>query len=89
MQESAIKSYLVKELIKRDWFVRLIIKTNKAGDPDLFTFKNGVTVWIEMKKEDRKLYPLQEYRQQEIISYGMKSICISGIKEAKKYISNL
>lgn len=89
MQESKIKSYLVKELEKRGWFVRLIIKSNKAGDPDMYTFKDGVTVWIEIKKEGLKLDPLQEYRQKEILSFGMQSICIAGIKEAKEYISSL
>lgn len=89
MQESEIKSYLVKELTKRGWFVRLIIKTNKPGDPDLFTYKDGKPVWIEMKKEGRKLDPLQEYRQKEIVSHGMQSICIAGIEEAREYVSNL
>lgn len=89
MQESKVKTYLVNQLIKRGWFVRLIVKTNKAGDPDLFTYKDGFTVWIEVKKKGRDPEPLQEYRKKEIISFGMQCICISGIKEAKEYLNSL
>lgn len=89
MQESKVKTYLVNQLIKRGWFVRLIIKTNNPGDPDLFTYKNGATVWIEMKKEGREPDPLQEYRKKEIVSFGMQCICIAGIKEAKEYLNSL
>lgn len=89
MQESEIKSYLVKELKNRGWFVRLIIKTNTPGDPDLYTYKNGVTVWIETKRKGRKLDPLQKYRKNEIVSFGMQSICIAGIDEAKEYIESV
>lgn len=89
MRESKVKSYLTKELEKRGWFVRLIIKSNKSGDPDMYAFKNGVTVWIETKKADRELDPLQRYRQKEIISFGMQSICIAGINEAKEYVRGL
>lgn len=89
MQESKVKTYLVNQLIKRGWFVRLIIKTNNPGDPDLLTYKDGVTVWIEMKKEGREPDPLQEYRKKEIISFGMQCICIAGIKEAKEYLISL
>lgn len=89
MQESKVKTYLVNQLIKRGWFVRLIIKTNSPGDPDLFTYKDGSTVWIEMKKEGREPEPLQEYRKKEITSFGMKCICIAGIEEAKEYLNSL
>ena len=89
MKESKVKTYLVNQLIKRGWFVRLIIKTNNPGDPDLFTYKDGITVWIEMKKAGRETEPLQEYRKKEIISFGMQCICIAGIKEAKDYLNSL
>lgn len=89
MEESKIQSYLIRELKKKGWFVRKIARTNSPGDPDLFTFKEGRVVWIEIKKSGRIADPLQEYKRKEIVSYGMESIVIAGIEEAYMYINSL
>lgn len=89
MLESKVKSYLTSHLKKMGWLVILIIKTNRGGDPDVYTFKDGITVWIETKKAGKDLKPLQEYRKKEIKSFGMNCISIIGIKEAKEYIEQI
>ena len=89
MLESKVQSYIIKELKKNGWFVRKIAKTSSSGDPDIYSFKDGVTVWIETKRQGEKARELQKYRHNEIRSFGMKCIVISGIDEAKDYIENL
>lgn len=89
MLESKVQSYLIKELRKRGWFVRKIAKTSTPGDPDLYSYKDNITVWIETKQAGKKARELQEYRHDEIRSFGMKCIVVSGIDQAKEYIKNL
>lgn len=89
MLESKVQSHLIKELRKLGWFVRKIAKTSTPGDPDIYSFKDGITVWIETKKAGKQARELQEYRHDEIRSFGMNCLVISGIDQAKEYLKNL
>lgn len=89
MLESKVKKKLCEELEKRGWFVKLIIKTSGSGDPDIYTFKNGRTVWIETKQANKSAIELQKYKHSVIRSFGMECIVISGIEEVKEYLNNL
>lgn len=72
MLESVIQLKIIKDLESKGWFVRKIIQTNHPGDPDLYCFKNGRTVWIECKRPGKNPEPLQIFRGKEIIKFGME-----------------
>lgn len=80
MLESVIQSKVIKLLNKSDWFVLKIIQSNKNGIADLYCYKNGRTVWIETKRLDKLLRPLQSYRKKEVISYGMECYRVDSIE---------
>jgi len=72
MLESPVQTKIMLDLRKRGWFVRKIIQTNKPGDPDLYAYKQGRTIWIECKRPGKTARPLQEFRGDEIIQSGME-----------------
>ena len=52
------------------WYVIKLMTTNKNGIPDLICLKNNEIKFIEVKAKKGKLSPLQEYRINELKSYG-------------------
>lgn len=69
--ESKLQSKIIKFLKKNGWLVRKILSTNCPGDPDIYSYKLGITMWIETKRLGKTSKPLQVFRQQEIKSAGM------------------
>jgi len=70
--ESKIQGRIVKELEADGYFVVKLSLTNKNGMPDLMALKDGVAKFIEVKKTDGKVSPLQEYRMKELERFGFK-----------------
>ena len=44
--------------------------------PDLFLFKDGITIFIECKELNDTLKPLQKYRIDELIKQGFEAFCL-------------
>jgi hypothetical protein len=56
-----------------------LVKTNKNGIPDLIAIpKNSDVEFIEVKRKNGKVSPLQEYRIKELIKHGVKAIVYYG-----------
>ena len=70
MTEQQIQTNIKKKLQERGWFVTKLIKTSTNGIPDLLAIKNGKAMFIEVKKENGKLAPLQQMRLEELIQAG-------------------
>lgn len=54
------------------WYVIKLITTNRNGIPDLLCVKDNDVKFIEVKAKNGKLSPLQDYRINELKSYGIK-----------------
>ena len=81
MLESQLQSKLIKLAEANGWYVLKLIKTNKNGIPDLYLYKGGRTVFVEVKREGGKPRPLQEFRMKELREVGIEAIaCDSVIK---------
>jgi len=65
-----IQTKIKKKLQERDWFVTKLIKTSTNGIPDLLAIKYGKAMFIEVKKENGKLAPLQQMRLEELTQAG-------------------
>ena len=79
MTEQQIQSRLIKELEAKGYYVIKLVKTNKNGIPDLIAIpKNSDVEFIEVKRRNGKVSPLQEYRIKELIKHGVKAIVYYG-----------
>ena len=70
MTEQQIQSKIKKKLQERGWYVTKLIKTSTNGIPDLLAIKYGKAMFIEVKREQGKLSPLQQLRIQELSEAG-------------------
>lgn len=79
MTEQQIQSKLIKELESKGYYVIKLMKTNKNGIPDLIAIpKNSNVEFIEVKRRNGKVSPLQEYRIKELVNHGIKAIVYYG-----------
>ncbi len=70
MTEQQIQSKIKKKLQERGWYVTKLIKTSTNGIPDLLAIKYGKAMFIEVKREQGILSPLQQLRIDELIASG-------------------
>ena len=71
---------VIKQYEADGWLAIKTIRLNKNGFPDLFLFKNGVTMFIECKEGKDVLKPLQKLRIDELISNGFEAFCLHDVK---------
>lgn len=72
MRESKFQSLIIKKMQDEGWYVIKLITTNRNGIPDLLCVKGNDVKFIEVKAKNGKLRPLQDYRINELKSYGIK-----------------
>jgi hypothetical protein len=70
MTEQQIQTKIKKKLQESGWYVTKLIKTSTNGIPDLLAIKHGKAMFIEVKRENGILSPLQELRRLELIEAG-------------------
>jgi len=70
--ESKIQSKIIAKLQKEGWLCIKLIKTNFNGVPDLLCLRQGVTMFIEVKREQGKLSELQKVRVKQLREQGFE-----------------
>mgnify|MGYP001162328112 CR=1 FL=1 len=71
MTEQQIQTKKIKELEGLGYYVIKLKLTNKNGIPDLIALKKDeLPLFVEVKKPNGKLSKLQEFRKDELESYG-------------------
>ena len=83
-EEAKLQKKIIDKLTKKGWYVLNLIKTNKNGIPDLLALKDGKAYFIEVKRPEGKLAPLQEFRIKELKSFGCKAVVWTDYKEEFK-----
>jgi Holliday junction resolvase len=86
MLESKIQKDIINLFIKNGWVVLKVIKSNMNGISDLILFKNGKTLFIEVKNEKGKPSPIQLYRQQQLREQGFTYEIINNIQQCSNHI---
>jgi len=76
MTEQQIQSKAIKEWEAKGYYVLKLAKTQKNGIPDLVCLKPNHVVFIEVKKPDGVVSPLQEYRIKELNHLGFDTIVL-------------
>lgn len=77
---SKFQTKIINQYKKDGWIVINTIKLSDAGYPDLFLFRNGITIFIEVKEKNDTLKPLQKFRIDELIKQGFNAFCIQDTK---------
>jgi hypothetical protein len=85
--EQQIQSKIKKYAEGKGWIVIKTIKLSEAGFPDLFMFKDGKTIFIEVKKVGGVVSPLQELRQRQLREQGFTCEVIDNLEQFKNEIS--
>lgn len=67
---------IIKTYEDAGYLVLKIIRLNKNGYPDLFCFKDGKTIFIEVKEANDTLKPLQKIRIDELKKLGFDAHCM-------------
>lgn len=73
MSEQKYQTKIIKHLEANGYYTIKTIRTNKAGTPDIIAIKNGRVLCIEVKTKRGVVSRLQEYRLEEIRSYGARA----------------
>ena len=84
--EQQIQSKIKKYAEGKGWIVIKTIKLSEAGYPDLFMFKDGKTIFIEVKKPGGIISPLQELRQKQLREQGFTCEIIDNLEQFKNEI---
>ena len=88
MKEQDLQNKIIKELKSNGWDVVKTILLSKNGYPDLFAFKKGVTIFIEVKKPNGVRSKIQEYRIKELKKEGFNAEFIDSMDGLKNMLLN-
>lgn len=85
-EQTKIKKYLEKD----GWIVVKTIQLSESGYPDLFAFRDGATLFIEVKREKGgRLSEIQKYRIERLIDAGFIVLVSHGFNKFKEQYNEL
>lgn len=85
--EQKLQSKIISDLDKRGWIVVKTITLSKAGFPDIFAFKNGRTVFFEVKAKRGVKSQLQQYRIEQLQQQGFTAEFIDDYEDYLSFIN--
>ena len=74
--ESKIQSKIIKFLKKEEWFTTKIISASPNACPDVYAFRHGKVLFIEVKAPNGRLSPLQAHRHKEILKLTGETVLV-------------
>ena len=85
-EQTKIKKYLEKD----GWIVVKTIQLSESGYPDLFAFRDGTTLFIEVKREKGgRLSEIQKYRIEKLIEQNFSVLVSHGFNQFKEQYNEL
>ena len=88
MLESKIQASCLKYAKSKGWYVLKIIKCNVNGFPDSVIFKDGKTIFVEVKALIGKQSALQVYQQKQLEAQGFKYYLINNLKNFQEILAD-
>jgi Holliday junction resolvase len=70
--EQKIQSKIIAKLQKENWLCVKLIRTSVNGIPDLLCLRQGVTMFVEVKRPEGKLSELQKVRVKQLREQGFE-----------------
>jgi len=86
ISESSIQGKIMKHGKNNGWIMIKTIRLSESGYPDIFCFKNGITIFVEVKNETNKMSELQKVRQQQLRVQGFVCEVIRSLDEFKELL---
>ena len=86
--ESKLQSKIIKELEADGWLVVKTIQLSKNGYPDIFAFRAGKTIFIEVKSPTGKATELQKYRIEQLQNQGFTAFVCNSLDHFKQTMLN-
>jgi hypothetical protein len=83
MTEQQLQSKIKKYAELNGWIAIKTIKLSEAGYPDLFLFKDGKTIFVEVKKPNGITSPLQILRHKQLRLQGFQCEVVSNLEQFK------
>ena len=77
---SNFQNKIIKQYKDEGWIVVKTIRLSESGYPDLFMFKDGITILREIKSGSDTIKPLQKHRINQLIAQGFDAKCIHETK---------
>jgi len=89
--EKSIQTAIRRWLKNNGWFVRKWHQGSYAGAgmPDLLAIKNGVVLFLEIKRPGGKLTKLQERTIRELSEHGANVFVVYSLKEVKAIVERV
>ena len=85
-EQTKIKKYLEKD----GWIVVKTIQLSESGYPDLFAFRDGAVLFIEVKREKGgRLSEIQKYRIEQLIAQSFVVLVSHGFNQFKEQYNEL
>ena len=85
-EQTKIKKYLEKD----GWIVVKTIQLSESGYPDLFAFRYGKTLFIEVKREKGgRLSEIQKYRIEMLSAQNFSVLVSHGFNQFKMQYNEL
>lgn len=81
--ERKIQKQIIDYLKKDNWIVVKTIRLNDSGYPDIFAFRNGKTLFIEVKSEKGVLSELQKHRINQLHQQGFEVLVSNSFESFK------
>ena len=72
MLEQQLQKKIINQLQKEGWLCVKLIRTSLNGIPDLLCLRNGVTMFVEVKRPNGKLSELQKVRIEQLKQKGFE-----------------
>ena len=85
--EQKLQTKIINYLKSDGWLVVKTIQLSINGMPDIFAFKNGRTVFIEVKSPNGKRSELQKYRIEQLTAQGFTAFFCESLDEFKTKIT--
>ena len=87
MREQDIQLRIRKWFEANGWIVLKTVALSTAGWPDLIALKEGVTIFVEVKKPGGKLSDLQAFRIEQLIKAGFQAFTAYSFSDFQKKIN--
>lgn len=76
MTEQQIQTKIKQRYEADGWMVVKLIQCSINGLPDLLCLKNGVSLWIEVKRQGGKASELQKFRHEQLRKIGFEVLVL-------------
>ena len=81
--ESKIQTKIINYLKSEGWLVVKTIQLSINGMPDVFAFKAGRAIFIEVKQPGGKRSELQKYRIEQLTAEGFTAFFAESLDDVK------